>query len=150
VDLCRAGPDDVDELARLLWLFAAPEEQVRQPVESFAWDLAHWFAAHAGSHAAFLARLPDAGAVGMAWVALVPRVPRPGVTSRVSGDLQSVFVLPEHRGRGIGTALVRAATEHAERRGARRVTVHSAPMAVPLYERLGFAASRGSLQRPPD
>lgn len=83
----------------------------------------------------------------MAWVALLPRAPRPGDLSRVSADLQSVFVLPEHRGRGIGSALVRAATAHAQSRGASRVTVDSGPPAVPMYERLGFAPSRQLMQR---
>ncbi|GAB3758115.1 hypothetical protein GCM10028864_43030 [Microlunatus parietis] len=79
--------------------------------------------------------------VGMAWVALVPRVPRPGKLNRLSADIQSVFVRPEHRGQGIGSALVEAATAHALRLGALHVTVHSGRRAVPVYERLGFVSS---------
>lgn len=76
-------------------------------------------------------------------------MPRPGATSRLSADIQSVFVLPEHRGRGIGSALVAAASEHAEHTGSLHVTVHSGRRAVPVYERLGFASSRQLLQRTP-
>lgn len=86
----------------------------------------------------------------MAWVALVPRVPRPGDLTRLSADIQSVVVLPDHRGAGIGAALVDAAARHAEDLGAVRVTVHSGPRSVPLYERLGFASSRLLRQRPAD
>jgi GNAT superfamily N-acetyltransferase len=86
----------------------------------------------------------------MAWVALLPRIPRPGATSRMSADIQTVFVLPEQRGRGIGSALVHAAAEHAAQLGAIRVTVHSGRKAVPVYERLGFKSSRQLLQLPPD
>jgi GNAT superfamily N-acetyltransferase len=71
----------------------------------------------------------------MAWVALVPRVPRPQATSRLAADTQSVFVMPEQRGTGIGSALVEAASEHATRLGSLRVTVHSGRKAVPVYER---------------
>jgi GNAT superfamily N-acetyltransferase len=84
----------------------------------------------------------------MAWLALVPRVPRPGVTTRLSADVQSVFVVPEHRGKGIGSALVQTASDHARRLGAGRVTVSSSRAAVPMYERLGFASSRQLLERP--
>ena len=147
-DIDRALPADVSQLAGLLWLHASPEEQAQQAVEAFAVDLAAWWEEHAGSHIAFVAR--EAGeAVGMAWLALVPRVPRPGTTARRSGDVQSVFVLPECRGRGIGTALVRAVTEHALTSAA-RVTVQSGERAVPVYERLGFASSRQLLQLPAD
>ncbi|MEV8371426.1 GNAT family N-acetyltransferase [Kribbella sp. NPDC056861] len=114
-------------------------------VEKFAAELASWWATHQDSHLAFVARNPEI--VGMAWVALVPRIPRPGATSRLSADIQSVFVDPAHRGHGIGSALVQAASEHAIRLGAARVTVHSGRRAVPVYERLGFESSRQLLQR---
>lgn len=147
VDIRLAGPDDVGDLARLVWLFAGPHEQARQSVESFAADVAEW-CTDRNSHVAFLARMPTFDVVGMVWLALVPRVPRPGRTDRLSADIQSLFVLPEQRGKGFGTALVSAAAEHADRLGASRVTVHSGPMAVPLYHRLGFAATPQLMQRP--
>ncbi|MGW4465733.1 GNAT family N-acetyltransferase [Micromonospora sp. NPDC004704] len=126
------------------------EEPARGAVDGFGAELAEWWAARRDSHVAFVARLRRPEIVGMAWVALVPRVPRPGATSRLSGDIQSVFVMPEHRGQGIGSALVRAASEHATQLGSVRVTVHSGRRAVPVYERLGFESSRQLLQRPPD
>ncbi len=141
---------DVAELAGLLWLDTRQEEPERPDVEAFAAELGAWWAAHQDSHLAFVARLGRPEIVGMAWVALVPRVPRPGATSRLSADVQSVFVVPEQRGQGIGSALVEAASEHAAQVGALRVTVHSGRRAVPVYERLGFEASRRLLQRPPD
>jgi GNAT superfamily N-acetyltransferase len=165
-----AGPQDLTQLARLLWAHAAPDEQATQSVESFSADLETWWAHHHVSHLAFVARQVEcdgkcdgkcdgesgaesggeSGVVGMAWLALLPRVPRPGTTARLSADVQSVFVEPEHRGQGIGSALVQAASEHAARLGAGRVTVHSGRRAVPVYERLGFASSRQLLQWPPD
>jgi GNAT superfamily N-acetyltransferase len=147
VDIRIAGREDLPALARLLWSHAAPEERTRQPVESFAVDLEAWWRGHLESHTAFVARLAEAETVGMAWLALVPRVPRPGTTTRHSADVQSVFVEPEHRGNGIGSALVEAAWQHAAHLGADRVTVHSGRRALPMYERLGFVASRRLLQR---
>jgi GNAT superfamily N-acetyltransferase len=150
MDIRRAGQQDLPQLARLLWMHAAPEEQGSQSVEDFAVDLDAWCADHADSHLAFVARLAGPELVGMAWLALLPRVPRPGTTSRLSADIQSVFVLPDQRGKGIGSALIQAAAEHAVRVGAGRVTVSSSRKAVPVYERLGFASSRQLLQKPAD
>jgi GNAT superfamily N-acetyltransferase len=148
MDICIAGQEDLAHLARLLWLHAAPDEQAKQTVESFEVDLDAWWVDHDESHLAFVARLAEVEAVGMAWLALVPRVPRPGATTRRSADIQSVFVMPEQRGKGIGSALVEAASGHALRLGASRVMVHSGRKAVPVYERLGFASSPQLLQRP--
>ncbi|MBR7832556.1 GNAT family N-acetyltransferase [Actinospica durhamensis] len=148
--ISQAGAGDVAALAGLLWLDTRGEEPGQPDIAAFAAQLGAWWAAHQDSHLAFVARVGGPEIVGMAWVALVPRVPRPGATSRLSADVQSVFVLPEQRGHGIGSALVEAAAAHAERVGSIRVTVHSGRRAVPVYERLGFEASRRLLQRPPD
>jgi GNAT superfamily N-acetyltransferase len=149
VKICIAGRDDVSHLARLLWSDAALDDQARQSVESFADNLDAWWDDHGGSHLAFVARRDQSESeiVGMAWLALVPRVPRPGATARFSADIQAVFVVPEVRGQGIGSTLVRRATQHALERGALRVTVHSGRRAVPVYERLGFASSQRLLMR---
>ncbi|TCO51101.1 ribosomal protein S18 acetylase RimI-like enzyme [Kribbella antiqua] len=144
MDIRIAGEADLAHLARLLWLNAAPDDQAKQSVESFTVDLATWWT---DSHFAFIAQVAESEVVGMAWLALVRRPPRPGATSRRSADIQSVFVVPEHRGKRIGSALVQAATDHALRLGASRVTVHSGRKAVPVYERLGFAPSRQLLQK---
>ncbi len=147
--ISQANADDVPDLARLLWLDTRKEEPAQQSVDVFAAELAQWWALHQDSHLAFVARLRRPEIVGMAWVALLPRVPRPGATNRFSADVQSVFVKPEQRGQGIGSALVEAASGHAAHLGSLRVTVHSGRMAVPVYERLGFESSRQLLQRPP-
>ncbi|MFC5922742.1 GNAT family N-acetyltransferase [Micromonospora vulcania] len=133
-----------------MWLDTLAEEPAALSVDAFAAQLATWWAVHQDSHSAFVARLRGPEIVGMAWVALVPRVPRPGATRRLSADIQSVFVLPNQRGQGIGSALVEAASDHATRLGSLCVTVQSGRRAVPVYERLGFASSRQLLRRPPD
>jgi len=146
VEVSQASVDDVAALAHLLWLDTCEGEPAQPAVEGFAAELEQWWSVRRETHLAFVARAPEV--VGMAWVALVPRVPRPGAVSRLSADVQSVFVLPDRRGQGIGGALVDAAARHATQLGALRVTVHSGRKAVPLYERLGFATSPRLLQRP--
>ncbi|WP_197522861.1 GNAT family N-acetyltransferase [Occultella aeris] len=146
--ISRGTADDSGELARLLWLDTVNGEYSESSADEFTADLATWWTVHQDTHLAFVARLDRPEIVGMAWVALIPRTPRPGATSRLSADIQSVFVVPEQRGQGIGSALVHAASGHAAQLGALRVTVHSGRKAVPVYERLGFESSRQLLHRP--
>jgi GNAT superfamily N-acetyltransferase len=77
----------------------------------------------------------------MAWLALSPRVASTHSLDRWSGDLQSCFVLPELRGRGIGGRLVQAVLASAAERGAEHVTVHASPASTTMYERNGFRTS---------
>ena len=129
------------------WMDRAAADADDGEFDLFVTALASWWDIHRATHSAFVARTIDGEIVGAAWVALLPRVPSPGASNRLSADIQSVFVMPEHRGEGVGTALVDAATSHAHGAGASRVTVHSSERAVPVYRRLGFTGSLKMLQR---
>src|SRR5690348_6125745 len=131
-----AAASDIDDLARLLSAFADHEERERQDEASFAAELAEWCERHRESHTPFLA-FDGEEAIGMAWLAVLERVPRPGLT-RFCGDVQSVFVRPDRRGEDVGLALVRAVLAEAEARGLSYVTVHSAPGVSGFYERAGL------------
>jgi ribosomal protein S18 acetylase RimI-like enzyme len=79
--------------------------------------------------------LVDGTVVG--WCDILP-VDRP---TMAHGGVLGVGVLPDHRGKGIGTALVRAALQMAKAAGLTRVelTVRAQnARAIVLYERLGF------------
>jgi GNAT superfamily N-acetyltransferase len=52
--------------------------------------------------------------------------------------LAALFVIPSHRGRGIGTALIRRCEREAWSVGANRLYLHTTT-AQDLYERLGWA-----------
>ncbi|MBL9129414.1 MAG: GNAT family N-acetyltransferase [Verrucomicrobiales bacterium] len=49
-----------------------------------------------------------------------------------------VLVLPEHRNRGIGRALLVHAIEHLQRRGIGCIRLDATPLGLPVYQRLGF------------
>ena len=57
-----------------------------------------------------------------------------------------VAVLPEHRGRGYGRAIMAAAHAEAEARGFAGATLAAQLQALPFYERIGYVA-RGSVFR---
>ncbi len=52
--------------------------------------------------------------------------------------LWGVGTLEEHRGRGYGEAVSRAALAHAAERGCTSAALRSGPKSIPLYERIGF------------
>jgi GNAT superfamily N-acetyltransferase len=58
-------------------------------------------------------------------------------------EIQDVFVLPEHRRRGIASLLTEAAEDEARRRGRNRMSLSVSqdqnPAARLLYEKLGYA-----------
>ncbi|WP_326553781.1 GNAT family N-acetyltransferase [Micromonospora sp. NBC_01813] len=108
-----------------------------------------WAAAHAATHLPFLAEA-DGEVIGMAWLMVADRVPYPGHPIRHSGDVQSVYVVPELRDSGIGAALIDAVLRKAAELKLEHVTVHSTERAVPFYHRVGFEQDRRWLRWKPD
>jgi GNAT superfamily N-acetyltransferase len=88
----------------------------------------------------------EARPVGMAWLAIVDRIPGPAKWLRRAGSLQSVYVRPEERGQGIGTRLVGAAIGAARDRGLEYVSVHPSTRSFALYRRAGFVSAGGALE----
>ncbi len=74
-----------------------------------------------------------AGAVaGFASVALTP-------TGRLQrGEVDQLFVSPEHEGRGVAGLLLRAIEDAAAGAGVTELTTHASWRAVPVFERRGF------------
>ncbi|WP_050721044.1 GNAT family N-acetyltransferase [Microbacterium sp. GCS4] len=143
----RAALESAIDLARLKWLDAEGREPTDPELRAFTQEMTSWWAENGANHSAYIARSPSGQAIGAAWLALVPRVPRPGNLRRLSADVQSVYVVPTSRGQGVGSMLVEAARAAAVDQGAPRIVVHSSERAVPLYRRLGFAISERLLQR---
>lgn len=92
----------------------------------------------------------DGALLGMAWMAITPRVPTPQVLDRAVGDVQSVYIVPEERDGGIGGRLVDAVLALADEIGLERVTVHSTTRAIALYQRAGFAESHRLMHFEPE
>ncbi len=90
-----------------------------------------------GQYAGWLAE-EDGEPVGIAGCFYFERPPmeRPGAV--LEGRIVNVYTRPAWRGRGVGSALTRAAIEHARARGARRVRLGAAPDGRGVYARLGF------------
>lgn len=137
----RAGAEDAPTLARLRWRWRTEERgEKHDDRDQFVHYFATWVVDNLATHLPFVVEV-DGRVVGMAFLALLNRVPAPGRLDRRGADIQSVYVVPEVRDSGVGTVLLEALRQEARNRELEIVTVHSSERAVPFYQRGGFAAS---------
>ena len=138
VTVRRASADDAAELAGLRFRWTA-EESGRRELDkgAFVDAFSAWVNEHIATHLPFLVEV-DGDVTGMAWLFVADRVPAPERQHRRFGDVQSVYVVPELRGRRVGAALMEAVLAEARRLELEHVTVHSSDRAVPVYQRAGF------------
>jgi GNAT superfamily N-acetyltransferase len=145
----KATAADAVALARLRWRWPAEDGSYTGTDRAAFMELfSAWVIEHLSTHLPFLAEVDDQ-VVGTAWLMLADRVPSPGRRRRPTGDVQSVYVVPELRGRGVGAALLDAVLAEARRLELEHVTVHSAERAVSLYRRMGFLDGQRWLQWKP-
>ncbi|PZE84247.1 GNAT family N-acetyltransferase [Curtobacterium sp. MCBD17_032] len=143
--------DDMPAVADLRWRWRVDEDGIA-PVgtpASYRVAVTRFAAAHPETHRCVVAEHGGV-VVGMAWLAIVARPPTPDRPARSTADVQTVYVAPEARGRGIAQRLVRAVLDLADEAGAERTTVHSSVVGESLYRRLGFGDAPRLLQAPPE
>ena len=135
----RAGAVDAPMLARLRWQWRGDErgEVGLADRESFVDYFTTWTVDHLATHLPFLAEV-DGRPAGMAWLVLSTRTPSPMHMDRRAGDVQSVYIVPELRGQGVGAELMGALLQHARDLELVYLTVHSAAHATGFYAKLGF------------
>lgn len=146
ISIRPARPAELAAVAALRWewLVENGSEDLGER-EDFVRHFVAWAAENAGSHRCTVL-VRDDRVIGMAWLAVVQRVPTPRAPRRASGDLQCVYVVPGARDGGLGGRLVQAVLDGARELGLERVTVHSSPRAIPAYARNGFRESPRLLQ----
>ncbi|MFY1687830.1 GNAT family N-acetyltransferase [Plantactinospora sp. WMMB782] len=146
VTVRRAGPVDAPALARLRWrCWAEGRDGPAADRDVYLEVFTSWTVDHLATHLPFLAEL-DGRIAGMAWLMLAERVPSPDTLSRRTGDVQSVYVIPELRDRGVGRVLLEAVLAEARLRELEHVTVHANDRATPFYLRAGFVEGRNWLE----
>ena len=136
-----ARPADISALFRLKRQMAIAEDAA----DTLRASEADWERDMFGAHPRFVGLLAetDGGPIGMA--TLVERY-YPAWAGPLFA-LDDVFVTPEHRGRGVGKALLAHAAAEALRRGAPfiELTVRTQNPARRLYEGLGFQPVRDAM-----
>ncbi len=139
---------DASELARLRWDFSPDEVAASgQPFAEFAAGFAEFLRdALAGDGWAIWVAERDGRLVANVYVRLVPKVPRPGRLGAVYGYVTNVYVEPDARNQGIGSAVLGAAIAWARERRLEFLIVWPAEESVRFYERAGFCRSPDALE----
>ncbi|GIH03163.1 N-acetyltransferase [Rhizocola hellebori] len=143
-----AGPDEAEILGGMRWAWSHegdPDRGADSPgrseyVDTFA-DLAR---AHTDTHPAYLSFV-EGEPVGMAWLALIARPPGVGQLNRYVGDIQSVYVAPQWRNRGVGGHLMATIIAESRARGLTNLSVRAGLRPRPFYHRIGFTRDGGVL-----
>jgi GNAT superfamily N-acetyltransferase len=149
VSVRRADPGDPVDAGALRALRRAwTEEDVGGPLDdpTFEGRLADWFVAESGHRRYFLVEDGETP-IGMASLVVMRRMPRPGRPDSEWGYVHQVFVQADHRGRGVGAALVDAVAAAARADGLSQLVLNPTPRSVPFYVRSGFVPAGHLLWR---
>ncbi|MGO2931403.1 GNAT family N-acetyltransferase [Microbacterium sp.] len=143
VEVRRGRDQELEEVVGLRWHWTTLDRGESPAIteEAFVTGAARWAREHADTHLPHVAVTKDGSIIGMAWLALTPRVASTHSFDRSSGDLQSCYVLPSFRRQGIGGRLVQAVLDTAAAHGAEHVTVHTSADSPGMYLRNGFRAN---------
>jgi GNAT superfamily N-acetyltransferase len=87
----------------------------------------------------------DGEIVSHVFVGLIDKIPRPIRQDRWLGYVTNVYTRPEHRGRGIGAALLGRVTSWAAEQHVELLVVWPSEESVEFYERAGFSSGRDPL-----
>lgn len=86
----------------------------------------------------FIAEDASGSFLGSGAVWLQPSQPRPWWEGGTIPYLMSMYVRPEARGRGVASAIVRAAIAWSRAKGFPRIVLHASEMGRGVYARIGF------------
>lgn len=150
VDAVRtATPSDAARLARLRYEFRAAEDPAVEPRPDFLERCEPWMRerlATAGGRWRCWVVEPDGVARGHVWVRFVPKVPNPADEPEAHAYLTNLYVEPEHRGRGLGSALLERAVEACRKEEVDSLILWPTVDSRSLYRRFGCAPPDGMFE----
>lgn len=143
----RALPEDAAVLAHLRWAFKKEDHESGGPEICTIDEVERWIGGklRGGSWVAWVVEA-DGLVVGHVFLNLVERVPEPFEHNRPIGYVTNFYVAPQHRNRGMGSALLDALREHARAEHIDVLIVWPSDRSVPLYQRAGFQRSEEVLE----
>ena len=92
-------------------------------------DMRSWLAEDRGS------------CIGIVSMLLLEMAPKPDDRRNLEGYIINLYVRPNHRGEGVGSALFDACLADAAASGVRRLLLHSTDAGRAMYDRFGFGSN---------
>jgi GNAT superfamily N-acetyltransferase len=144
----RATPADAAELARIRYAFRTELDPPVEDEAGFRERCAAWMTERLrqGAWRCWVAVLGNT-LVGTVWLQRVEKLPNPVGHRRYHGYVSSVYVVPELRNAGIGSAMLAACLAEADALELDAVFLWPTPQSRTLYQRYGFAVRDDLLQR---
>jgi GNAT superfamily N-acetyltransferase len=145
----RANPGDAPELARLRYEFRTELDPAAESKEAFVERCTRWMAEELATGSAWCCWVAVFGGtlVGTAWLQMIEKLPNPVGHLGHHGYVSSVYVIPELRNAGIGSALLNACLIQAEAEPIDALFLWPTSRSRALYERHGFAVRDDLLER---
>ena len=153
----EARAADAAALARLRYSFRAELKAAAEDEDAFLDRCTKWMALRLvdRSWQCWVAELSERGReagsgamlVACVWVELVEKIPNPNGDPECHAYLTSFAVMPEHRGGGLGSRMLRTAVEWCVSRGVDSIFLWPSEKSRPLYERNGFGVAVGMMER---
>lgn len=149
IDVRRAQPPDAAAAARLRYELRAGLNPLAELPASFLERCTRWMAEQLPAGGAWRCWLAEASgiSVGSVWLQLIQKLPNPVAERERHGYISSLYVRPEHRGAGVGAALLRVALAECDALGVDAVLLWPTPRSRSLYQRHGFALPTDLLER---
>jgi GNAT superfamily N-acetyltransferase len=145
----RATPADAAELARIRYAFRTELDSPAESEAVFRERCARWMIAQLGPAGRWRCWVAVLGTtlVGTVWLQLIEKLPNPNAHSGFHGYVSSVYVVPELRNAGIGSALLEACLAEADALELDALFLWPTERSRPLYERYGFTVPDDLLER---
>lgn len=144
-----AKPDDAPALARLRYEFRTERRTAEESAAKFLRRCAEWMGHRLQGDSAWRCWVAEAGGQlwGTLWLQLIEKIPNPVAERELHGYVSSVYVIPQSRHSGIGSALLDACIRECDRIQVDVVFLWSTPRSRVLYQRKGFAVRDDLLDR---
>jgi len=145
----RAGPADAKILAQLRYDFRVELDPPSEPAHIFRERCEEWMSEQLdrdGRWSCWLAVLGETP-VGTLWMQLIEKLPNPNGHRDYHGYISSVYVVPEFRNAGLGSALLQTCISEAETFGVDALFLWPSARSRPLYARHGFVVREDLLER---